>query len=62
MKIVHAADLHLDSPLRGLSQYEGAPLAEVRSATRRALAGLVDLCVEEEAALLQASEGLVQSR
>lgn len=52
MKIVHAADLHLDSPLRGLSSYEGAPVDEVRGATRRALGALVDLCVEEEAALL----------
>ncbi len=52
MKIVHAADLHLDSPLRGLSSYEGAPLDEVRNATRRALGSLVDLCIEEEAAVL----------
>ncbi len=52
MKIVHAADLHLDSPLRGLPAYEGAPLAEVRSATRRALSGLVDLCFEQRASLL----------
>lgn len=52
MKIVHAADLHLDSPLRGLSEYEGAPSAEIRAATRRALVALVDLCVEVEAALL----------
>lgn len=52
MKIVHAADLHLDSPLRGLSNYDGAPVEAIRSATRRALGALVDLCVEEEAALL----------
>lgn len=52
MKIVHAADLHLDSPLTGLVEYEGAPVAEVRSATRRALSALVDLCIEEEASLL----------
>ncbi len=52
MKIVHAADLHLDSPLRGLSSYEGAPLHEVRNATRRALGALVDLCIEEDAAVL----------
>ncbi len=52
MKLVHAADLHLDSPLRGLCAYEGAPTEEVRTATRRALGSLVDLCVEEEAALL----------
>ncbi len=52
MKIVHAADLHLDSPLRGLTEYEGAPVLEVRSATRRALSSLVDLCLTESAQLL----------
>lgn len=49
---VHAADLHLDSPLRGLERYEGAPVAEVRSATRRALSNLVQLCLEENARFL----------
>ncbi len=24
-KFIHAADIHLDSPLRGLARYEGAP-------------------------------------
>jgi exonuclease SbcD len=51
-KVVHAADLHLDSPLAGLSRYEGAPVAEVRGATRRALENLVTLCLEENAKLL----------
>jgi DNA repair exonuclease SbcCD nuclease subunit len=51
-KFVHAADIHLDSPLRGLERYEGAPVAEVRGATRRALENLVDLCLTEEASLL----------
>lgn len=50
--IVHAADLHLDSPLVGLARYEGAPVAEVRSATRRALENLVQLCLDEQARLL----------
>jgi DNA repair exonuclease SbcCD nuclease subunit len=49
---VHAADLHLDSPLRGLQQYEGAPLAELRGATRRALENLVQLCLDEQVAFL----------
>jgi DNA repair exonuclease SbcCD nuclease subunit len=52
MKIVHSADLHLDSPLRGLKEYEGAPLSEVRAATRSALGALVDLCLRQEAKLL----------
>ncbi len=52
MKFVHAADLHIDSPLRGLERYEGAPVELIRGATRRALAHLVDLCLEEGAKLL----------
>ena len=52
MKFVHAADLHLDSPMLGLERYEGAPVEQVRGATRRALENLVDLCIEEQAALL----------
>jgi DNA repair exonuclease SbcCD nuclease subunit len=52
VKIVHAADLHLDSPLRGLERYEGAPVQEIRGATRRALENLVELCLEQDARLL----------
>jgi DNA repair exonuclease SbcCD nuclease subunit len=52
MKFVHAADLHLDSPMRGLDRYEGAPHAAMRGATRRALENLVDLCRGESAAFL----------
>lgn len=52
MKLVHAADLHLDSPLRGLSRYEGAPVERIRGATRRAMENLVELCIEESAEIL----------
>jgi predicted phosphodiesterase len=52
MKFVHAADLHLDSPLRGLVRYEGAPLGAMRAATRRAFENLIDLCLEENAKFL----------
>ncbi len=51
-KFVHAADLHLDSPLAGLERYEGAPVERVREASRRALGRLVDLAVEEGAAFV----------
>ena len=46
-RFLHAADVHLDSPLCGLDRYEGAPVQEVRGATRRALAALVDLAIKE---------------
>ena len=35
-RFIHAADIHLDSPLRGLELYEGAPVQEIRGATRHA--------------------------
>ncbi|MFI9836362.1 exonuclease SbcCD subunit D [Nonomuraea sp. NPDC051941] len=47
MKLIHAADLHIDSPLRGLSAYEGAPAGELRTASRRALENLVRLAIFE---------------
>jgi exonuclease SbcD len=49
MKLVHAADIHLDSPMHGLAAYDGAPVTELRLATREALRGLVDLCLDEQA-------------
>ncbi|GAA5483862.1 metallophosphoesterase family protein [Haloferula sargassicola] len=45
---IHAADIHLDSPLIGLSQHEDAPVGKIRGATRTALSGLVDLAIERE--------------
>ena len=48
MKILHAAELHLDTPLHGLSQYDGAPVAELRVATCAALVSLVDLALADD--------------
>lgn len=48
MKFLHAADIHLDSPLRGLERYEGAPVELIRAATRRALENLVELAIREK--------------
>lgn len=49
---IHAADIHLDSPLRGLEQYEGAPVEQIRGAVRRAFENLVELCINEKIAFL----------
>lgn len=51
-KFLHTADIHLDSPLRGLSRYEGVPADEVRIATRTALDNLVRLAIEEGVAFV----------
>lgn len=50
---VHAADIHLDSPLKGLFSYEGAPSAEeIRGATQKALDNLVNFIISEQVPLL----------
>jgi DNA repair exonuclease SbcCD nuclease subunit len=52
VKFVHCADVHLDSPLRGLSRYEGAPVARLRPATRDAFDRLVQCAIEEKVAFV----------
>lgn len=52
MKFLHAADLHVDSPLRGLDSYDGAPVERLRGATRLALVALVDLAIEQKVDLV----------
>lgn len=47
MKFIHAADIHLDSPLRGLARYEGAPVELMQNATRRAFVNMIDLACKE---------------
>ncbi|HMA73207.1 MAG TPA: DNA repair exonuclease [Xanthobacteraceae bacterium] len=52
MKFVHAADLHLDSPLRELSRQDTRQVERLRRATREAFEHLIDLCIDQEVALL----------
>jgi len=47
-RFIHTADIHLDSPLKGLETHEDAPVDEIRGAARRALDNLIDLAIEEE--------------
>ncbi len=51
-KFIHTADLHIDSPLRGLEAYEGAPIEQFRAATRVAFENLVTLAIEHEVAFV----------
>lgn len=45
-RFLHAADIHLDSPLHGLSRYEGLPIEDIRSATRAAFDNLVQYAID----------------
>jgi exonuclease SbcD len=47
MKFIHCADVHLDTPLQGLAQYPGAPVSEIRNATRRAFEKIIDAALSE---------------
>jgi exonuclease SbcD len=46
-RFLHAADLHIDSPLRGLETDPDAPADRIRTATRAAFTNLVDLALAE---------------
>ncbi len=56
-RFVHAADIHLDSPLKSLALRDPDLAGLVGDATRRALVNIVDLCIEEQVdALLLAGD------
>jgi exonuclease SbcD len=47
IRFIHASDIHIDSPLRGLDAHEGAPIDVIRGATRRAFQNLIQLAIDE---------------
>jgi DNA repair exonuclease SbcCD nuclease subunit len=47
MRIIYAADIHLDSPLHGLCVYQDTPVETLRTATRDAFSALINLAIEE---------------
>lgn len=51
-KFIHCADVHLDSPLKGLEKYAGAPSDQIRGAVRLALDNLFHLAVAEKVAFV----------
>jgi DNA repair exonuclease SbcCD nuclease subunit len=48
MKFLHAADVHIDSPLKGCSFEDSSAADRLRLATRTALANLISLAIERE--------------
>ncbi len=47
LRILHTADLHLDSPLRSLAMKDDRLAAQVRGASRQALETMVQYCIDE---------------
>jgi DNA repair exonuclease SbcCD nuclease subunit len=52
MKFLHAADIHLDSPLAGLQARVDLPGDVIRHCTRRAFEAMVTLAVDEDVAFV----------
>ncbi len=51
-RFLHAADIHLDSPLKGLSGHDGGAAERIRTATREAFDQLIGLAIDERVAFL----------
>lgn len=51
-KVLHAADIHLDSPLKKLDRYESAPRDQIRGASRRALQNLTQFAIDQDVDLV----------
>lgn len=62
MRFVHAADIHLGSPLGGLDLRDDAPKEEIRAAPRRAFERLIGYCTSEEVDLLLIAGDLFDGR
>jgi exonuclease SbcD len=52
MRFLHAADIHLDSPLRGLRARAGEQGHEIADAPRRAFVKLIDFTIGQQVDLL----------
>jgi DNA repair exonuclease SbcCD nuclease subunit len=51
-RFIHTGDIHLDSPLKGLSGQPGATAERIRTATRVAFDNLVSQAIEEQVAFV----------
>ena len=47
-RFLHAADIHLDSPLKGLTGHEGHMAERIRSAPRAAFVQLIERAIDEK--------------
>jgi DNA repair exonuclease SbcCD nuclease subunit len=57
-RFLHCADLHIDSPLRGLEADPDAPAARIRAATREAFVALIDFAIAQNVAFVLAAGDL----
>jgi len=51
-RFIHTADVHIDSPLIGLTRHEGSAAERIRSATREAFDNLIGQAIDEQVAFV----------
>lgn len=51
-RFIHTADVHIDSPLIGLTRHEGSAAERIQSATREAFDNLIGQAIDEQVALV----------
>ena len=61
MKFLHAADIHLDSPLAGLHARGDIPAEIIQGCTRRAFQAMIDLAIAEDVAFVLIAGDLYDS-
>lgn len=52
IKFIHAADLHIDSPLKGLAEKDQKVAEKIREATRDSFRRLVDFAIEQKVSFI----------
>jgi len=57
-KFIHAADIHIDSPLHKLDAYEGAPVERIRQAARSAFENMISLAIDRQVSFVLISGDL----
>ncbi len=48
VKFVHTADLHLDTPFKGLSNWDNQLASKLKDATLKSFYNIIDLCIQEK--------------
>ncbi|MDO4586141.1 MAG: DNA repair exonuclease [Planctomycetia bacterium] len=62
IKYIHSADLHLDSPLKGLGTTDPIIAAKIRETTRKAFENLVSFAIQEKVSFILIAGDLVDGR
>lgn len=61
VKFIHTADLHLDTPFKGLTNWNSELAERLKEATFKAFRNIVDLCLQEEVDFLIISGDIFES-